>query len=140
MTDKSIPIVVVDDTGSDRYIARRRLSRHARFDPVLEVETGERFLSAFFQPPVSEQVAGRRAVILMDINMPRLDGFETIEALQDRVAADGGPDSIVILMFTSSDNPEDRRRAAELPMVKGYIVKPLDDAGVAQIVRLYDAA
>ena len=136
----NIPIIVVDDTKADRYIARRRLARHAQFAEVIEMPTGEQFLAEFFIPPVSEQVVGRRVVVLMDINMPRLNGFETVAALQAQIDRGVGPDSMVVMMFTSSNNPADRQRAAEFDIVKGYIVKPLDDAGVAEILRLYAAA
>jgi CheY-like chemotaxis protein len=136
----NIPVIVVDDTKADRYIARRRLAKHRQFAEVIEMPTGEQFLAEFFIPPISEQVDGRRVVVLMDINMPRLNGFETVAALQAHLDKGGGPDSMVVMMFTSSNNPADRQRAAEYQIVKGYIVKPLDDAGVAEIMRLYEAA
>ena len=134
-----IPIVVVDDTKSDRYIVRRRLAKHADFTDIIEFATGYEFLDGFFVPPVADQVNDRKAVILMDINMPRLNGFETIEALQERLSVEDRPNRIVVMMFTSSDNPADRQRVAAYGIVKGYIVKPLDEAGVAEILRLYAA-
>ncbi len=135
-----IPIVVVDDTRSDRYIARRRLARHPDFSDIIEFATGYEFLDGFFVPPVSEQVNDRKVVILMDINMPRMSGFETVRELRSRLGIEDASMRTVIMMFTSSDNPADHQMAAEIDIVRGYIVKPLDDAGVDQILKIYNAA
>jgi CheY-like chemotaxis protein len=140
MREPLIPIIVVDDTHADRYIARRRLARSKQFDPIMEVATGETFLDAFFTPPMAEQVAGRTVVVLMDINMPRLDGFETISALDARLNGSQTRDRVMVMIFTSSNSDADRQRAAGLPLVKGYIVKPLDESGVAEIERVCEAA
>lgn len=71
--------------------------------------------------------------------MPRMDGFETIGEMQRRRAKGYGPESIVVMMFTSSNNPSDRERAGSLDLVKGYITKPLDRSGIEVIRSLYYA-
>ena len=49
-------------------------------------------------------------VLLIDINLPRIDGFEVLR----RIRASGKFKNIPVLVVTSSDSPADRREAAEL--------------------------
>ncbi|MEM7213544.1 MAG: response regulator [Pseudomonadota bacterium] len=127
----------MDDQDVDRYIVKRRLSRSEGFGEVMEAPTGDDFLKDFFNGDGSKKVASLPLLVLMDINMPGRNGFETVEELQKRMAEGRGPESVVIMMFTTSDNPADRERALQLDSVKGYIVKPLDDDGIQRIRDLY---
>lgn len=79
----------------------------------------------------------RTLLVLMDINMPGLDGFETIEEAQRRSARGSGPQRIIYLMYTSSENSKDKQRAGELDFVKGYLAKPLNKDAVGYIRDLY---
>ena len=49
-------------------------------------------------------------VLMIDINLPRIDGFEVLR----RIRASGKFKNIPVLVVTSSDSPADRREAAEL--------------------------
>ncbi len=134
-----IPVIVVDDETIDRYIVKRQLAKCDDFEQVLEATTGAEFLEAYFSEPRLMSQQSQPLLVLMDINMPQMSGFETIEELQRRMEADSGPDNVIILMFTSSNNPEDRAKAELFPTVKGYVVKPLDEVGVQAIRALYYA-
>ena len=58
-------------------------------------------------------------LILLDIMMPQMDGFEVIRQLK----AIKETSSIPVVMLTAKSNPEDRERCQELGAV-GYITKP----------------
>lgn len=129
--------VIVDDSEVDRYLVKRYLKRHADFDEIIEAETGQEFLDDVCKSGRINRAEPQPVLVLMDINMPGIDGFETAERLQEMVQAGAAPDSIVVMMFTSSDNPADKARAEAIDIVKGYIVKPLDDADIEAIMKLY---
>ncbi len=135
-----IPVVIVDDEETDRYIAKRRLSSAGGFGEIHEAAAGDDFLEMFFNGRPANDVSGNPLLVLMDINMPRMSGFETVGEVQRRMENGKGPDSIVVMMFTSSDSPEDKARAEELGAVKGYLVKPLDEATVSKIRDIYQTA
>ena len=59
--------------------------------------------------------------ILLDINMPGMDGWEFLERLQRQVLKN----RIYLILVTSSIDPADRERAQSYRMVKNYITKPL---------------
>lgn len=75
--------------------------------------------------------AGRYALILMDIQMPNMDGYkatQTIRALTDRKKAE-----IPILALTANAFQEDRDKAAEVGM-DGHVAKPLDGANLFRVM------
>jgi CheY-like chemotaxis protein len=61
----------------------------------------------------------RPDIILLDIMMPRMDGYEVMRLLK----ADEETRSIPVIMLTAKSNPIDRQRCQEMGAV-GYITKP----------------
>lgn len=117
-------VAVVDDNKVDRYTVRRRLSKETSITEVLEFDAGDTFLETYFSDLCLDPASPERLVVLMDINMPRLNGFETVAGMEEHLSDGRGKDSCVVMMFSSSENPLDHERAAEFDIVKGYIVKP----------------
>lgn len=128
---------VVDDAEVDRYTARRHLQRSGEIGQVLEAENGPAFLRDLYDrvndlPPCD--LLG--PLILMDINMPEMDGFETVRALRARRITEGWPENAVVVILSSSEAAHDRLRAAEDDMIQGYFVKPLTRDAVARMLEL----
>ncbi|MFK7963116.1 MAG: response regulator [Burkholderiaceae bacterium] len=134
-----IPVVVVDDDETDRYIVQRRLTKTDDFSPVVEFTAGDEFLAAYFNGYRPPEDADQPCVVLMDINMPRMNGFETVVEMQRRMAEGRGPETVVVMMVTSSNNPADREQAKQHALIKGYMTKPIDETGVNQIRELCSA-
>ena len=63
----------------------------------------------------------RPDAILLDVNMPRMDGFSFLEALRSRPAAS----SVPVLMLTAQSSAADIRRAMQLG-ARDYIGKPFE--------------
>ena len=60
-------------------------------------------------------------VLVMDLSMPRIDGFDVLEALRDK----GLTDDLRIVVHTSEDDPVSVERAATLG-IDEYFLKPID--------------
>lgn len=133
----NIPVVVVDDQEVDRYLVKRCLSKVDDFPELIEVSSGKRFIEQFFSNEPASSSVSESLLVLMDINMPGLDGFQTIEEVQRRMTNGCGPSKIIFIMFTSSDNQRDRDKAKLLDVVKGYLSKPIDEESIRQIRDLY---
>lgn len=120
-------LLIIDDNAFDVEIARRILARTGRFKHIFSVSDGREALNLF------QDYSATRAkypeefpplVILLDINMPVLDGFAFLDAYAQLELPEDMKSSIVIMLTSSSCYP-DRERALSHAMVEDYIVKPL---------------
>lgn len=121
-----INVLVVDDDETDRYIVRHQLAKCPQIGRVVEARDGAEAHAMFADGSIAEDLGPHppQALVLLDINMPRMSGFELLERLQ----AEGHDDATrtsVIVMLTSSTYFGDKERAQGFPLVKGYIEKPL---------------
>lgn len=71
-------------------------------------------------------------LILLDINMPVMNGFDFLEAFEQ--LPETRRRGTVIAMLSSSSDPGDRRRAAGFASVVDYLTKPLDRATAAALL------
>jgi CheY-like chemotaxis protein len=63
-------------------------------------------------------------VVFLDLNMPEMDGWQFLQALQEREQELAGQVKIYIL--TSSVDQQDQDQAARFPLVSGFLLKPFD--------------
>jgi CheY-like chemotaxis protein len=75
----------------------------------------------------SEQDSGVPDLILLDLDMPVMDGWEFLDALARRPFAK----QVGVFILTSSIHPDDREKAKRYAIVKGFFSKPLDASSVA---------
>lgn len=118
-------VLVVEDTGSNRLIISTKL-RQAYYE-VVEAESGEQAFSA-----VAEQ---KPDIILLDVIMPGIDGFEVCR----RLKADPETLHIPVVMLTALDKREDRVAGLEAG-ADDFLTKPVDDLAlmsrVASLLRM----
>lgn len=122
MTHAHAGVLVVDDSITVRRVTHRLLSRHG-YDVVMAkdgVEALERLQES--QP----------AVMLVDIEMPRMDGFE----LTRLVRASSTLKDVPIIMITSRAAEKHRKIAAELG-VNVFLGKPYSDQELIQHIRFF---
>lgn len=84
------------------------------------------------QECLEEIEGGFKGVILMDIMMPHMDGWETIREMVDRDLVQGN----IIAMLTASDTPGPEMEGLQQYVVD-YIRKPFDVEELVHIVRGY---
>jgi DNA-binding NarL/FixJ family response regulator len=116
-----VPVLIVDDQAPFRRAARAVLAATPGFDPVGEAESGEQALD------LVESLAP--ALVLMDINMPGIDGIESTR----RIVGDH-PETVVFLLSTyrADDLPEGAKSCG----AAGYIHK--EEFGSAVLRDLWD--
>ncbi len=112
--------LVVDDSITVRRVTERLLQRHG-----LRVETAKDGLDA-----ISVMQQHKPDVILLDIEMPRMDGYE----LASHVRNDERVADVPIIMITSRVGDKHRARAIELG-VNDYLGKPYQDSQLLDAIR-----
>jgi CheY-like chemotaxis protein len=126
------PILLVEDNTVDIDLTLRAFARRKLANPVLVARDGEEALAWI---PRWEAGETKPAVILLDLNMPRIDGLTVLKALKSR------PEyrNIPIVILTTSKEDRDISKAYVLG-ANSYIVKPVDFdnfMSVAQQIELY---
>jgi two-component system chemotaxis response regulator CheY len=113
-------IMTVDDSPSMRMLLRAALT-DLGYD-VLEAEDGVQAL---------ERLDGVEPDLLItDINMPEMDGFELIEAVRAKPEFRGVP-----ILVLSTEFSEDKKARARQAGATGWITKPFDAAKLGTAIR-----
>lgn len=76
-------------------------------------------------------------VILLDINMPQMDGFEFLEAATKNLGVEFCP---IVVMLTTSLNPIDEERARGFEIVQEFFNKPLTHEQLHKLCHLVSEA
>ncbi len=123
-------VLIVEDDPIAALIIGKKVNTHPRIRRSHTCANGELALS-FLDAALS---AGDPLpdLILLDINMPVVDGWQFLEAL----AALPKPREVPVVMLTSSIDPEDMARARRFPAVKGFFSKPLSASILEQVLGL----
>ena len=128
---EQVEILLVEDNEHDAELTMRALKKAGLANKLLWVKDGEQALDYLFRRGA---FAGRDEVsprmVLLDLKMPRVDGIEVLKA----VKADEKTRRIPIIVMTSSQEEKDVAQTYDLG-VNSYVVKPVDFAAVAELVR-----
>ncbi len=120
MTVQPVDILLVEDNPGDVVLMREAL-REAKMHNTLHVAPDGREALAFLRHEGAYAAAPRPGLILLDLNLPHLNGHEVLAAIKD----DPALRRIPVVMLTTSDAPSDVRAAYDRH-VNSYITKPVD--------------
>ncbi|WP_341226082.1 response regulator [uncultured Arcticibacterium sp.] len=123
-------ILLVDDDHITNFIHQKIIDNLKCANNVKVVKNG---LDAIDY--LSQDLPKLPDLIFLDINMPKMNGWEFLEAFGTLKRADKKKTIIVIL--TTSQNPDDFERAKASPFVKVIENKPLTKDMIANIVTYY---
>lgn len=119
--------LIVDDHEADVVWCRRMLERSGRYAQITVARSAREVLELFDDPSRQDPHQFPPDVVFLDINMPGMDGYELLTALEARRARleqDGAMPGAV-LMLSSSDDVRDVERSRANGLVDDYIVKPI---------------
>lgn len=124
-----IPILLVDDDETDINAIQRVFSKNQLTNPLAVAKDGVDALEKLRGTNGQAKLNPFPRVIMLDINMPRMNGIEFLKELR----ADPRFHNLIVFIFTGSDHEKDIISTYDLN-VSGYIKKPVDFAGMTKTI------
>ncbi len=120
-TGHEVRILAVDDDQGHIELIRRNLARAGFMNEIIPVHSGEEAMDfIYMRGKFSDRKAKGRLLILLDINMPGMDGLEVLRTLK----SDPAKSRIPVIILTTTEDPREVQRCYELGC-SVYITKPV---------------
>jgi len=132
MDDYTVTILLVEDDEVDAEAIDRAFKRARIANPIVNVTDGLHALDVL-RGEHGETALSRPYIILLDWNMPRMNGVEFLQELREDPHL---RDSVVFVLTTSNDDRD--KLAAYEKQVAGYMVKAKAGEDFMQLIALLD--
>ncbi|HEY5938687.1 MAG TPA: response regulator [Kofleriaceae bacterium] len=125
MDDRALNILLVDDDEVDVMTVKRAFQKANITNPMFIASNGVEALQLLR----SESVPASRRLILLDLNMPQMNGIEFLREIRK----DPELQAITVVVLTTSNEDRDRVEAFQLN-VAGYLLKPVTFQTFAEVM------
>jgi two-component system response regulator len=127
------PILIADDDEGDRFLTEKALKANGLENPIQFAQDGQELVDHLMKNLEAGpgKVSDLPCLILMDLNMPRLDGRATLKVIKnhDRLK------TIPVIIFSNSDNPKDVSDSYQKG-ANSFFMKPLDYVELVALMGL----
>lgn len=129
---RSIRILLAEDDPDDRLLTRRALSKSRLANTIHMVEDGEELMDFLRREGdyTDPEDAPRPGLILLDLNMPRMDGREALR----KIKSDPNLRRIPVIVLTTSEADQDILQSYDLG-VNAFVTKPVTFDGLADAIQ-----
>lgn len=129
---KAVYIVVADDDDDDRLMTKEAFEELKILNELYFVKDGVELLDFLYHRNqyANRETSPRPGLILLDLNMPRMDGREALKIIKQ----DESLKSIPVTIFTTSKAEEDIIKSYNLG-VNCFVTKPVTYSGLVNIVK-----
>jgi len=127
MKNKLNCILLIDDDDADNYIHQMIINDMNITDNIIVVENGLQALDY-----LKNSNKNYPELIFLDINMPATNGWEFLKKYNDLYA--DNKHKTLIIMLTTSENPQDKNKAFEISDSIEFINKPLTEKILRDII------
>lgn len=129
----TVTILLVEDDDGDAKAVRRAFTKAKIANPIIRAEDGIDALE-HLRGENGRQALRSPLLLLVDLNMPRMNGFELVSTLR----SDPELRRTIVFFLTTSKNDEDVARAYDLN-IAGYIVKQNAGVDFLNLVGMIDS-
>lgn len=133
MNHNSVEVLLVEDNLNDAELTIRELRKHHMANNLFHVKDGEEALDFIFgegKYADSRDLLYRPKVVLLDIQMPKVNGIEVLQ----KVKSDPRTRATPVVILTSSKEDPDIQKCYDLG-ANSYIVKPVNFESFAEAIR-----
>jgi CheY-like chemotaxis protein len=120
-------IAIVDDDTIFQFTTKVKIQKLGLASNIQIFNDGEEIMDYLIKVESIESPD----IILLDINMPMMDGWDFLEEYEKHLG--GSESKIKIYMLSSSINPVDVDKAKSNKLVDDYIIKPIKDEDLFRI-------
>lgn len=132
MTNDDVTLLLAEDDPGHARLFIKSVKRAGVPYPILHFLDGQALLDYLMGlGDYAGRVLPATPIILLDLNMPRLNGVQVLERLRIHPALDAIPRIII----TTSDEPDDLHRCDAFGYA-GYLVKPVDYSDLAALLQV----
>lgn len=124
--------MIVDDTKIDRYVAMHTMKKNVFAEEIIEFDMATKAIKFLEEHKANPDMLPE--IIVLDIRMPQMNGFEFLEELAKIPQA---VNQMSVIMLSSSLSTEDHKRAQNSALVKRFFNKPLNAQKLSEIKVIY---
>jgi CheY-like chemotaxis protein len=138
MYNKLRCILLIDDDEASNFLSKMQIEDASCTEHIQVASGGQEaldYLNKSRQHGGSHQDFPWPDLIFLDINMPAMNGWEFLEKYVQLVTEHKG--EIIIVMLTTSLNPDDASKASEISCISGFENKPLSKEKLSRILQQY---
>jgi len=123
MSTTSLPVLLVEDSEHDIVATKRAWAQHQISQPLFVVRDGEECLDYLHRRGKyqSAETAPRPVLILLDLNLPKIDGLTVLQQLRADKDLQGTP----VIILTTSQSQEEQSRGYSLGVTR-FLRKSVD--------------
>ena len=138
MNQKLNCILLIDDDEPTNFLSNMLLEEANCAHHIQTAESGQNALDYLSKTAYSGN--GKTALpfpelIFLDINMPAMNGWEFLEEYKEW--NEGRHPNTIIIMLTTSINPDDKVKAENIPLVAAFENKPLTSNMIQRVIKKY---
>lgn len=131
MSDRDLVILLAEDDDGHAYLVEENLREAGLLNRIHRVKDGQEALDfVSCEGPYVGRARNGPLLLLLDINMPRVDGVEVLR----RLKADPNTVELPVIVLTTTDDPREVKRCYELGC-SSYVTKPVEYDRFVEAVR-----
>lgn len=126
-------ILLIDDDEATNFIHEMVINQENVTERIVAVESGQEALN--FLTTIENGAYVQPDLIFLDINMPGMNGWEFLEKYKDLSEDQKG--SAIMIMLTTSLNPDDAAKAKNYSAIRNFLHKPLTSTMLTEVIKEY---
>ena len=133
LLQRNVILIMAEDDDADFYLIRKAMEEVGVENQVLRMRDGEELMEYLYKQ-INEQTLNKQPIIiLLDLNMPRKNGFEVLEEMRANEALS----MIPIVVLTTSNDPRSIARCKKSG-VHSFIPKPVGFGGMVTVMMAFN--
>lgn len=131
MNEEAVVILMVEDDPGHARLIEKNLRRAGVINEIIVLDNGQKAVDFLFKRGAyANDAHPAPLLVLLDLNLPVLDGYQVLE----QIKADEATRKIPVVMLTTTDNPAEVVRCYELGC-NIYVTKPVDYEHFSEAIR-----